>query len=415
MAPGRIKKFLDPLPFASATHSRRSRMSHSSGAISSVPATTEATVAAAEASDPTGGVTGLVPVVTRASPATELTGEVTGRGDVDTTAETAPAHAAFHMDPKKAREYMENIERFRVLIIGRANAGKTTILQRVCNTVEKPEIFDGNGKKIDSAVVQGNIKRGYHNIEDELVFRSNPGFVFHDSSGFEAGSVKQFDKMKKFVIKHAASRTLKERIHAIWYCIPMTDYQRTVTAAEKKFFNECDTGHVPVVVLLTKVDCLNFVAIEELLDEGVEMEEAERRATERESQLLEKWQAHMKHILDQCKFPPKFYLPLTKMHEESMDCAELIQCTANVLNEEGLERLLMSTQQSSIALCIKFAMEKVVGGMLQKGKSEGQRVNMKGFELDILRWFSKHTYVSNIKKNSAVWFTKWFDHWTGCV
>jgi len=30
---------------------------------------------------------------------------------------------------------------FRVLIIGRANAGKTSILQRVCNTTESPEIY----------------------------------------------------------------------------------------------------------------------------------------------------------------------------------------------------------------------------------------------------------------------------------
>ena len=31
--------------------------------------------------------------------------------------------------------------KFRVLIIGRANAGKTTILQRVCDTTESPEIY----------------------------------------------------------------------------------------------------------------------------------------------------------------------------------------------------------------------------------------------------------------------------------
>ena len=30
---------------------------------------------------------------------------------------------------------------FRVLIIGRANAGKTSILQRVCDTTESPEIY----------------------------------------------------------------------------------------------------------------------------------------------------------------------------------------------------------------------------------------------------------------------------------
>ena len=38
--------------------------------------------------------------------------------------------------------------RFRVLIIGRANAGKTTILQRVCNTTELPKIFNRKGDKV---------------------------------------------------------------------------------------------------------------------------------------------------------------------------------------------------------------------------------------------------------------------------
>jgi GTPase SAR1 family protein len=30
---------------------------------------------------------------------------------------------------------------FRVLIIGRVNSGKTSILQRVCDTTESPEIY----------------------------------------------------------------------------------------------------------------------------------------------------------------------------------------------------------------------------------------------------------------------------------
>ena len=33
---------------------------------------------------------------------------------------------------------------FRILVIGRANAGKTTLLQRVCNTTEDPVIYDDN-------------------------------------------------------------------------------------------------------------------------------------------------------------------------------------------------------------------------------------------------------------------------------
>jgi GTP-binding protein EngB required for normal cell division len=40
------------------------------------------------------------------------------------------------------------IGRFRILIMGRANAGKTTILQKVCNTTDDPEIYDTKGKKV---------------------------------------------------------------------------------------------------------------------------------------------------------------------------------------------------------------------------------------------------------------------------
>ncbi|KAI0249738.1 hypothetical protein BJV78DRAFT_637785 [Lactifluus subvellereus] len=34
--------------------------------------------------------------------------------------------------------------KFRVLIIGRANAGKTSILQRVCHTTQSPTIYRGS-------------------------------------------------------------------------------------------------------------------------------------------------------------------------------------------------------------------------------------------------------------------------------
>ncbi|KAI6010219.1 hypothetical protein EDC04DRAFT_2769947 [Pisolithus marmoratus] len=56
-----------------------------------------------------------------------------------------------------ANEYLKKIECFRILVMGRANAGKTTILQRVCNSTGKPEIFDGKGNKIDSDIVQGTL------------------------------------------------------------------------------------------------------------------------------------------------------------------------------------------------------------------------------------------------------------------
>ncbi|KIK19587.1 hypothetical protein PISMIDRAFT_107293 [Pisolithus microcarpus 441] len=258
---------------------------------------------------------------------------------------------------------MKNIKRFRVLVMGRANAGKTTILQRVCNSTDKPKIFDGRGNKVHSYGVETYVeteyfKRGYHDIKHELVFRSNLGFVFHDSCGFEAGSAEQFEQMKEFVVDRATAGSVNERVHAIWFCIPMTESHRTVTAAELKFFNECDTKHVPVMVLLTKCDSLELEAIEELEDEGLEIEEAQEKIAEKERELLERWHAHIKHELDKCRYLPRGYVTLQKMHQESADCTVLIQSTANVMNEEGLQRLLISTQQSNILLCVHYAVWK---------------------------------------------------------
>ena len=49
---------------------------------------------------------------------------------------------------ERAQKLRYRTKRFRVLIIGRANAGKTTILQRVCNTTEQPKIFNQKGDEV---------------------------------------------------------------------------------------------------------------------------------------------------------------------------------------------------------------------------------------------------------------------------
>ena len=53
-----------------------------------------------------------------------------------------------HMDPETVREHFDHIGRFRVLVIGRSNAGKMTLLQCVCNTTELPEVFNAKGEQV---------------------------------------------------------------------------------------------------------------------------------------------------------------------------------------------------------------------------------------------------------------------------
>ncbi|KAG1838619.1 hypothetical protein C8R48DRAFT_766187 [Suillus tomentosus] len=187
------------------------------------------------------------------------------------------------MDPSNIRE---KTGRFRVLIIGRANAGKTTILQRVCNTRDNAQIYNSAGDKIDLEVLTASKSRELHDIHNEMVFQSNPDFVFHDPRGFEAGSESEFDKVKAFIADHSKETKISKRLHAIWYCIPMDEASRSFTAAENKFFSQCDTGSklqssVPVIVLFTKFDALYDVAYSQLKKEGRSRKDAKELAQKR--------------------------------------------------------------------------------------------------------------------------------------
>jgi len=46
------------------------------------------------------------------------------------------------------------------------------------------------------------------------------------------------------------------------------------------------------------------------------------------------------------------------MEKDNADCGPLLECTAGALGEEAMQMLLISTQQTNLALCIKYAVEK---------------------------------------------------------
>ena len=61
-------------------------------------------------------------------------------------------------------------------------------------------------------------KRGLHNINDEIRFRSRPGFVFHDSRGVEAGSATELSTVQQFLEKRSSAATnVWNQLHVIWY------------------------------------------------------------------------------------------------------------------------------------------------------------------------------------------------------
>ncbi|KAG8216340.1 hypothetical protein J3R82DRAFT_6414 [Butyriboletus roseoflavus] len=252
-----------------------------------------------------------------------------------------------HVDP----DLMKKFGRFRILIVGRANAGKTTVLQRICNSTEDPEIYDDQGR-MDDFVIRGSTERGLHDINHEMVFKSNQKFVFHDSAGFEAGRKDEFEKMKNFITERANTTLLKRRIHAIWYCIPMDQFHRAVTFAEEKFFGECDTRKVPVVVLFTKWDALVIQAFqpEDLLLPLEDQLLRQRKCAEEAFTKRDVW-------ADLCKmeFPPQAFVQLENMDTSDTGCNILLEQTAAALDDKSLQMLLITAQEKNIQLCIQYA------------------------------------------------------------
>ncbi|KAG2059315.1 era-like GTP-binding protein [Suillus hirtellus] len=257
-----------------------------------------------------------------------------------------------------ASDIRQRIDRFRILIIGRANAGKTTILKRVCNTRENPEIYNSAGAKIDPAVLMASRERGVHDIENEMVFQSNPGFVFHDSRGFEAGGQFEFDKVKAFTASRSKEIYLSRRIHVIWYCIPMDEDSRAFTEAEVKFFSQCDTGSIAVIALFTKFDALYDDEFAELISKGVSRKDAQALASQHAKEGFANGpQLKLLYNRKGNQRPPRCHICLPDMDKDDADCRILIERTAETLDDHTLKQMFVSTQRSSLELCMRFAVK----------------------------------------------------------
>ncbi|KAG1733835.1 hypothetical protein EDB19DRAFT_2026674 [Suillus lakei] len=268
------------------------------------------------------------------------------------------------MDPSEIRK---KIVRFRILIIGRANAGKTTILQKVCNTRDNPEIYNSAGEKIDPAVLTASRERGLHDIENEMVFRNNPGFVFHDSRGFEAGGESEFNKVKEFIADRSKETDIKKRLHVIWYCIPMDEASRSFTEAERKFFSQCDTGSTPVIVLFTKFDAFYDIKFAQLRREGKSRKDAKEQAPGLAKESFAK--GSQLQFLKDLQQPPKCHVCLPDMNKHDADCGTLMERTAKTLGNEVLTQLFVSTQQINLELCMKYAVERTLAKLVDSAQA----------------------------------------------
>ncbi|EDR00513.1 uncharacterized protein LACBIDRAFT_313393 [Laccaria bicolor S238N-H82] len=281
--------------------------------------------------------------------------------DRETSQSNIKTEPAQFVNPERQNIRAKNLRirtgRFRILIIGRANAGKTTILQRICNTTEQPKIFDLQGHEIDLSELNPTAMRGEHNIENEMIFDRNPGYIFHDSCGFEAGRASELDAVKRFIQHRSRAKHMGEQLHAIWYCIPINDEARPITRAELDFFDECGTGKVPIIVLFTKADLLDAGTIEQLVGTGMSIEDAASKA---EEESINNFHKNFGHVLYAKKYPPNEHIYFRDMHKTTSDCSLLVKKTAAVLSDDTILQMFLAVQQSYVSVPMEYGIERVM-------------------------------------------------------
>ncbi|KAF8351722.1 hypothetical protein F5887DRAFT_1169631 [Amanita rubescens] len=248
-------------------------------------------------------------------------------------------------------------QHFRILIIGRANAGKTTILEKVCGVAKgtKPIICDEDNKKLDpdETHLAPSIERGMHDIKHQITYKGS-NFIFHDSQGFESGAREELEAAWDFIEKRSVAANLTDQLHAIWYCIPM-DSARPILSSELEFFDK-GTGNVPLVAVFTKFDG-QIVQQSETLNH-IENDTVKWDMARKNAEIT--FETTYLHKVLNTPYPPKAYVKLEDMDMPENDCPELTEKTADAIDDISLQGLFISTQMNNLGLCVKAGLKHVL-------------------------------------------------------
>jgi len=246
-------------------------------------------------------------------------------------------------------------------------------------------------------------QRGLHDITHEMVFKSNPGFVFHDSRGFEAGGTDELNNVKVFIAARSENKNLQDQVHAIWYVIRIglhvissssapgtasrwmtvglsrrlkSTFFLSVVLAVVSLHNVPLTSSpdicshaVPVIAVFTKFDALEMKAYQNLLDKGDPREKAKAQASNQAldsikgqvESLYKKQHAPKSHVYlrgdKSALMHIAYHNAASDMYKPDANCHELIKQTAVVINDDTLQFLFVSTQRNHLELCVKYSIK----------------------------------------------------------
>jgi len=207
------------------------------------------------------------------------------------------------------------------------------------------------------------MERGEHNIEDELVFANHRGYAFHDSRGFEAGSEDELKTVQDFVRRKSQERRLGDRLHAIWYCIPMDNDRPELEV--KHFHDICPDRNVPVIAVFTKYDQFERDTKYKLEDRPEGLDQGTDLNDEVERIFREHYQAYLEGS--------PLFVCLGRMHKPGEKCTTLIEMTADALSPNVVALMLVAAQKNGLELSIQQAVKRA-HSVVERGGSINQVV-----------------------------------------
>jgi len=137
---------------------------------------------------------------------------------------------------------------------------------------------------------------------------------------------------------------LQDRLHAIWYCVPMDGHR---PGLDLKFYKDiCPDQNVPVIAVFTKHD--QFLRNVKM-DVSDDPDKYRNRSVSEVAE--EAFQEHYLHPLGD----DVAYVRLEKMHVNGNHCADLVEETAAALNDDAVMLMLSAVQWGNVELSVKLA------------------------------------------------------------
>ncbi|KAF7296888.1 hypothetical protein MIND_00920600 [Mycena indigotica] len=248
----------------------------------------------------------------------------------------------FRLTPESRREEASKISgaevaKYRVLVAGRLQAGKTTLINTLCGTT---------------------CESGQEDIEREF---SHERLLLHDSAGYQGVSYN-IRLVKTFLDKRGLARTFAERVHAIWYCI-CTDSGMHLAPGDLHFFDNDIAQQVPVIAVFTRYRGLVTSAYADLRMTLRRVEAKEKRF-EKARELL---QLEYVAPLQKLRYPPTAFVQIDDLLDETTTLEHLIQTTLALMTGETLRPMVLSVRQTNLDPC----MEAAVGAAFDAKEGSG--------------------------------------------